>query len=103
MRIPAHPGEFPPWLQEPNRCARWDAKHLLGTGGAEPRALNRADRVRRKILLAPALVFGDTLLSRGLILDGWPGWYYVFQRTLAELVLALSLMEQKLKTETLKR
>ena len=34
-----------------------------------------------------------TLIGKGLILDGWPGWYYVLQRTLAEMVLSLRLIE----------
>jgi hypothetical protein len=29
-------------------------------------------------------------------LDGWAGWYYAFQRALAETLLSLRLMEAKL-------
>jgi hypothetical protein len=36
------------------------------------------------------------LLGKGLIFDGWPGWFYVFQRTYAELLLSLRLLEAKL-------
>jgi len=36
------------------------------------------------------------LLARGLILDGRNGWYYVFQRTIVEMMLSLRLLEQKL-------
>jgi hypothetical protein len=60
--------------------------------------LNLPDRLRRKIIIAPFLVFFYTLIFKGLILDGWPGWYYVFQRTLAEMLLSLKLIEQKLKS-----
>lgn len=45
----------------------------------------------------PDLVSGFTTIVRGRILDGGPGWDYVFQRTLAEIILALRLIEQKLK------
>jgi hypothetical protein len=55
------------------------------------------DRIRRQIIFAPALIFFYTLFGKGLIFDGWPGWYYVFQRTLAEVLLSLRLIEQKLK------
>jgi glycosyltransferase involved in cell wall biosynthesis len=55
------------------------------------------DRIRQKIILAPFLIFFYTLFGKGLILDGWPGWFYVFQRTLAEMILSLKLLEQKLK------
>src|SRR2546425_324791 len=34
--------------------------------------------------------------SRGLILDGWPGWCYVFQRTLAEIFFSLRVIEVRL-------
>ena len=49
--------------------------------------------------LAPLLVFFHTLFAKGLILDGWRGWYYVLQRTLAETLLSLRLIEAKLSPE----
>ena len=30
-------------------------------------------------------------VKRGL-LDGWPGWYYALQRTIAETILSLNLL-----------
>jgi glycosyltransferase involved in cell wall biosynthesis len=89
------------WLWAQDRYAILEAAKLLGS--KEPgagTALNWPDRVRKKIILAPALVFFYTLLVKGLILDGWPGWYYVLQRTFAELLLSLRLLEEKLKIET---
>jgi glycosyltransferase involved in cell wall biosynthesis len=59
--------------------------------------LNFVNRIRRMIGLAPALVFLYLLFGKGLILDGWPGWYYVLQRTLVEILLSLRLVEEKLK------
>ena len=82
------------WLWAQERYATLEAQKLLGH--SDP-GLPLQDRIRRKIILAPALVFFYTLLGKGLILDGWPGWYYVFQRTLAEIILSLRLIEQKLK------
>jgi glycosyltransferase involved in cell wall biosynthesis len=84
------------WLGEQNRYAISECEHLLKT---KPEELNPADKIRRKILFAPALVAGYTLFARGLILDGWPGWYYVCQRTLAELFLSLRLIEARLKRD----
>lgn len=81
------------WLQSQARYAEVEAQHLLATPTSQ---LNRADRVRRWIFAAPVLVFFYTLFGKGLILDGLPGWYYVMQRTLAELVLSLQLMHRKL-------
>jgi glycosyltransferase involved in cell wall biosynthesis len=85
------------WFREQIKYAGKEAKHLTETANAE---LKKADRIRKKIILAPALVFLYTLLVKGLILDGWPGCFYVFQRTLAEIILALLLIEEKLKTKS---
>lgn len=40
-----------------------------------------------------------TLLVKGTLLDGWRGWYYALQRLLAEMLLALRLLEKKMKDE----
>ena len=80
------------WFNEQLRYSAQEARHLLETPRA---ALNRADRVRRRVLLAPVLVFFYTLLAKGLVLDGWAGWYYVLQRTLAEMMLSLRLLEKR--------
>jgi glycosyltransferase involved in cell wall biosynthesis len=82
------------WLGEQGRYSIIEAKKLLKTPAPE---LNLPDRLRRWMLPAPLLVFFYTLFINGLILDGWPGWYYVFQRTLAETLLSLRLIEAKLK------
>lgn len=82
------------WLAEQNRYALAEAKHLREIPVAQ---MNRADRLRRRIVFAPLLVFLFTTFGKGLILDGWPGWYYVFQRTLAEILLSLRLIENKLE------
>lgn len=88
---------FSHWLWAQDRYATLEAAKLAGTPAAE---LSWPDKLRRKIILAPGLVFFYTLLGKGLILDGWPGWYYVFQRTLAEIILSLKLMERKFKPES---
>jgi len=81
------------WITEQNKYALREVTHLLSKPWKD---LNRPDRVRRYIVLAPFLVFFYTLIGKRLILDGWPGWYYVFQRTFAELLLSLRLLEAKL-------
>jgi glycosyltransferase involved in cell wall biosynthesis len=82
------------WLWAQDRYAVLEAAKLAE---AMPGELGLPDRIRRKIVLAPALVFFYTLLAQGMILDGWPGWYYVFQRTFAEILLSLRLIEMKLE------
>jgi glycosyltransferase involved in cell wall biosynthesis len=98
------------WLREQDRYARLEAEYLTRTTGPRdhgttgpqdhgttgPQDHSLADRIRKMIVLAPVLVFFYTLLGKGLIFDGWPGWFYVFQRTYAELLLSLRLLEAKL-------
>jgi glycosyltransferase involved in cell wall biosynthesis len=83
------------WLSEQSRYAIAETKKLLET---PPNDLNFADRLRRWILPAPFLVFFYTLFVKGLIFEGWSGWYYAFQRTLAEIILSLRLIEARFKT-----
>ena len=90
---------FSHWLWSQDRYALLEAVKQAGTSLDK---LSFQDRLRRKMIFAPALVLFYTLLGKGLILDGWPGWYYVFQRTLAELILSLRLIEEKLKSKSLK-
>jgi len=60
---------------------------------AQSASLSFEDRLRKKKTLAPfAVMFYCLILHRGL-LDGWPGWYYAFERTFAEALLALKLIE----------
>ncbi len=87
------------WLGEQVKYARREADFLTTALSAE---LKTADRIRQKILLAPFIVFAHTLLVRGLILDGWAGWFYVFQRVYAELLLSLYLLERKLALKSIK-
>jgi hypothetical protein len=81
------------WFQEQIRYSKLDAAYLLSSARRE---LNHPDRTRLRMLPAPCLVFFYTLLCKRLILDGWPGWFYVCQRTFAELLLSLRLMEARL-------
>ena len=62
---------------------------------AQSAPLSISDRLREKKVLAPPVVlFYCLFLHRGL-LDGWLGWYYAFERALAEVLLALRLIEQE--------
>ncbi len=81
------------WFSEQIRYSALEARKLAGTPW---RQLSWADRVRRTIFLGPVLVFFYTLLWKGLIFDGRRGWHYVLQRTLAEGLLSIRLLELKL-------
>ena len=85
------------WMRAQDRYATIEARHLLATPVAQ---LNFQDRLRRKIFLAAPLMFFYLLFARGLLLDGWPGWFYVCQRTIAELLLSVRLLIEREKLET---
>jgi glycosyltransferase involved in cell wall biosynthesis len=81
------------WLASQQTYARLEADYLLHA----PRTkLRRTDRVRLKAWPAPIFVFFHTLIVRRCALDGWPGWLYVLQRTLAETLIALEIVERRL-------
>ncbi len=81
------------WLWAQDRYALLEVDKLRST---QPGRMSLQDQIRRCVVLAPPMVFLYTLLYKGLVLDGWPGWYYVFQRTLAEMILSLRLVEARL-------
>ncbi len=84
------------WLRSQDRYMVIESRHLLD---ADPATLNRQDRLRRRACFAPAVMFVYLLFVRRLVLDGWPGWFYVLQRTLAETLLALRLLVEREKLE----
>ena len=80
------------WFQSQLKYAILEAEKLSATSSSE----GLPDRVRRLIWPAVPAVFFYTLFVKRLILDGWPGLFYVLQRTFAEMVLSLVLLEKKL-------
>ncbi len=81
------------WLDSQKKYAALEAEKLSQPGAAQHGGM--ADRLRRMIWPAAPAAFFYTLLCKGLILDGWPGFYYVLQRTYAELLLSLELLDRK--------
>ena len=73
-----------------------EAPHLLRE---DPALLKAQDRLRRRGTWAAAVMFVYLLFGKRLILDGWPGWYYTLQRTLAEALLGLRLLTEREKLE----
>jgi hypothetical protein len=67
--------------------------NLLHTGWLRKISIN--DRIRRLIVPAPFLVVFYCLILKGGILDGWHGWYYAFQRMIAEMIFSVRLIEAK--------
>jgi glycosyltransferase involved in cell wall biosynthesis len=81
------------WVASQQRYARLEANYLLG---ADRSRLGVMGRVRLWGWAAPILVFFYTLLAKGCILNGWRGWFYVMQRTFAEMLIALEIVERRL-------
>jgi glycosyltransferase involved in cell wall biosynthesis len=78
------------WFSSQTCYTELEAQKLLAT---DRNTLGLADRMRRwRFLMPPAMLF-YCLIVRGGIFDGWPGFYYAFQRALAEGMLSLHLIE----------
>jgi glycosyltransferase involved in cell wall biosynthesis len=78
------------WLWAQDRYMLIEVKKLSETPLQE---LSWGDRIRRQKVLAPFVILIYCLILKGGVLDGWHGWYYAFQRVLAELLLAIRLIE----------
>ena len=77
------------WFLSQVNYAELEAKKLTLTKKAD---LSFSDRVRTWRIVAPTAVLFHCLIIRGGILDGWPGFFYAFQRSVAELMLSLNLL-----------
>jgi glycosyltransferase involved in cell wall biosynthesis len=77
------------WLRAQDDYAKLEARHLRALPIGQ---LSRQDKLRRAIFFAAPAIFLYLMFVRGLVLDGWPGWFYVAQRTIAELILSVRLL-----------
>lgn len=82
------------WFTSQARYAKLEADHLLA---ADRRALGLADKLRLMAWPAPILAGLYALFAKGCILDGRAGWYYALQRVLAETLLALEILDRRLR------
>lgn len=80
------------WLHSQTRYAELEAQKLLATDRKE---LSFVDRLRLWAFVVPPVTLPYCLIIRGGLFDGWHGFYYAFQRTLAELMLSLYLLETR--------
>jgi len=76
------------WFSSQARYSELEARKLRGADYAE---LSLPDRLRRWRVVAPPAMLVYCLIVRGGILDGWKGFYYAFQRTVAEFMLSRRL------------
>ena len=82
------------WLASQQSYARLEADYLLK---ADAGVLSASDRLRRMAWPAPIVVFFYVLVVKGCLFDGWPGWFYTLQRVLAECMIALELIDRRLR------
>ena len=82
------------WIASQQRYARDEAAYLL-----DPRSdpLRRTDKIRLMGWPAPVGALFYTLLVKGCLFDGWPGWYYALQRVIAEALIALEIIDRRLR------
>jgi glycosyltransferase involved in cell wall biosynthesis len=84
------------WFASQQRYARDEASYLLELPKGR---LSRIDKLRKMGWPAPIIILFYTLFFKGCILDGWAGWHYALQRLCAEVLLALEIVDQRLRQD----
>ena len=82
------------WLRSQCNYADLELQKLFSTPVHQ---LGWKDKIRCWIIFAPVLTFVYCLIFKMLILDGKAGIYYTLQRTIAESILSLKLVDHKLR------
>ncbi|WP_416336291.1 glycosyltransferase family 2 protein [Calothrix sp. UHCC 0171] len=80
------------WLWAQDRYMLIEIKKLLETPTQE---LSLGDKIRKQKYIAPLIIFFYCLILKGGIWDGKAGWYYAYQRMLAEILLSIRLIESE--------
>jgi hypothetical protein len=73
------------WFNSQSKYTELEAQKLRA---ADPAELALPDRLRRWRIIVPPVMLIYCLIVRGGILDGWAGFYYAFQRAMAEAMLS---------------
>lgn len=81
------------WLESQRRYAVLEAERILA---ARRQGLGWRDWLRQGLVLTPVATFVYCLIVRRLIFDGWRGLAYTLERTCAEVLLALALVDRRL-------
>jgi len=76
---------FKRWFNSQSKYTELEAQKLLASDSA---SLGLPDRLRRWRIIVPPAMLVYCLVVRGGILDGWAGFYYAFQRAMAEFMLS---------------
>jgi glycosyltransferase involved in cell wall biosynthesis len=83
---------FRRWFSSQAKYTELEAQKLRK---ADPAELSLPDRLRRWHFIVPPAILVYCLFVRGGVLDGWAGFYYAFQRAMAELMLSHRLHGSK--------
>ena len=78
------------WFNSQARYTELEAQKLVSIDRSQ---LGLADRLRRWRFVMPTAMLFYCLFIRGGVFDGVAGFYYAFQRAVAELMLSLHLIE----------
>jgi len=78
------------WLSNQDRYSIREGEKLLNVQNTTSAII----KIRRTKVFAPFIVFFYCLLVKGLIFNGWFGWYYTLQRTMVEMLFALRMIEK---------
>jgi glycosyltransferase involved in cell wall biosynthesis len=81
------------WVSAQVRYARAEAEKFTAPGWRPGRW---QERIRSLRVVAPFAMLFYCLFGKLLVLDGWPGVFYSFQRAFAELLLSLYLIRHDL-------
>ena len=81
------------WISSQDNYAKLEAVKLLAS---QKESLRLQDRLRLSGWAAVPATLIYTLIVKRTILDGWHGWFYSLQRTFAEILLSMRLLEKRL-------
>lgn len=84
------------WLSSQDKYMAAEAEKL---SKAEPSRLDMIDRLRKYPAISWIVVFLYCLFWKGLVLDGRAGIFYTLQRTGAEIILALNMLDRSLRRD----
>ncbi len=81
------------WLTNQSAYSLKEANMLLGKSTEEMTLL---EKLRRKRIYTPLLMFFFCLFRKRMIFNGERGWHYTLQRTIVEMLISLRLTEDKI-------
>ncbi len=82
------------WFVSQQKYAKLEVDFLFQTPKEK---LRFTDRLRRSGWPTPIFILVYTLFVKRCIFDGWAGWYYVLQRTIAEGMIAAQVLDRRLR------